>query len=758
MGLAAASVAAATRVGPAPTIAIIDVEGNRRIDADSIRAGIALKPGQPYDEAAADHSIKALFATGFYHDVSVRRDGPRVTVRVVENPIVASVAVAGNKAIAEKDLAVGRQLRPGEPYTLAKARLEAQRMLALYRAQGRSDTRIEPAASPRADGRVDITFTVHEGAVERIGHIVFKGNQAIDARRLKDVMASTESGWLDFVRSSSTIDTTRFAADQALLVEAYRRDGFADARVEMPRLIGEGDDLQLEITISEGPRYTLAAPRLVSTIAGFDASGYGDLARLTPGAAYDGEALDKALDAIALKLAEEGPDFAEVRLVLERQQTRHVITPVFHFEPGRRLSVRRIVIAGNTSTNERVIRREMSLVEGRPFSIALARHDKAKLERTGLFKSVDIEASATAEPGSVRVTVRVVEQDTRKVDYGIGYSFTYGVSGDVTLSENNLLGTGDRLKLSVLAAEAKWQASLGFTDPHFFDTPFSAGFDLLYRDADYTTQSSFQMRTYGGDVRSDVPLSDNLSLGVKYSAQVNEIHDVGTAASLVIRDAVPGFPATTTASYLTSAIGTSLTWDDRDKKRLPTSGAYVALSEDFAGLGGDTHYLKTTTDARVYVPLSRDVTLEGRAVAGSIIGLGGDDVRLLDLFYKGGETVRGFASSGIGPRDTGSANQDAVGGTSYVAVTAAAMFALPYVPESSGLKSEVFADAGSLWGTNQAAATLASLSGAAPAPRVSVGAGLIWDSPLGAFRLDYAVPIVKQAFDKTQNLYFGMVP
>lgn len=738
----------------------IEISGNTRITAETIASGLTFKAGDDFDDAVADRALKALFATGLYRDVSISRSGETVAVRVEENPVVAAVTASGNSALATEAVLAAVTLKPGMPFTPAKAHAEASRIQALYRAQGRPDTSVEPAPAKRGDGRVDLAFVIREGAVKKIGRIAFIGNSAFSAARLKDLMATTEAGWLDFLRSSSTLEETRFAADRALILKAYRRDGYADATVSAPEVVKDGTagGSVLQFRIEEGPRYALGPARIDSRIDGVDTSALAALVRAAAGEVYDADKLDAALDRIALFLAEHGPDFAEARLVLERDTAGRIVEPVFRIEPGKRLTVARVVVLGNRVTNENVIRRDLSLAEGKPFSLALARRDKARLERTGLFKAVDIQATSTPEPGMVRVEVIVTEDETRKVDYGIGYSSTEGITGDVAVSDNNLLGTGQRLKLSVAASEQRWQTSLAFTEPRLFDSEYSGGFDLLYKDADLTTTSSYQTRTYGGGVRVGVPLAEHLTGTVRYGLTMSEIHGVGPNASAAIREAIPGFPAATAASYLTSSIGTGLTFDDRDRARMPTSGTYLALSEDFAGAGGDVRYLRTMADARAYMPLGRDITLGARAVAGTIVGWGGDDVRLLDLFYKGGETVRGFAPSGIGPRDLASANLDALGGTTFMAATAEARFNLPYVPESTGLKGEVFADAGSLWGANKTAAGLPGLAGATPAPRASVGTGLVWDSPLGAFRLDYAVPVLKQGFDKTQALSFGMVP
>jgi outer membrane protein insertion porin family len=252
-------------------------------------------------------------------------------------------------------------------------------------------------------------------------------------------------------------------------------------------------------------------------------------------------------------------------------------------------------------------------------------------------------------------------------------------------------------------------------------------------------------------------LSDNWLAGVKYTLSRDTIYDVGADASAAIKEAA-GFPGANSSTSYTSAVGYWVTYDTRDSKKRPTDGVYFTLAQDLAGAGGDVRYIRSVGELRGYYPVSDQVTAVGRVTGGVITGWGGQDVRLLDLFYKGSETVRGFAVGGFGPRDILSVNQDALGGRMFFGTSAELLFQLPGIPRDIGLRGAVFADAGSLWSTNTAAASLPGLAGNALTPRASVGVGVAWDSPIGALRLDYAFPILKQPFDKTQALSFGLMP
>jgi outer membrane protein insertion porin family len=418
----------------------------------------------------------------------------------------------------------------------------------------------------------------------------------------------------------------------------------------------------------------------------------------------------------------------------------------------------RIDIVGNTHTKDFVIRRELRFAEGSPVNAVVLERGRKRVQALGFFKKVTLTRKPGSQPDRIIVTVAVVEDDARNLSFGAGYSTSEGIVGDISVVDHNLFGNGQSLRAKLAGSAVRFQADIGFTEPHLFGTNVAGGFDLFYKDLDYSNQASYKSQRIGGALRLGYLLTDEWSAGVNYSLSRSTIYDVDANASAAIKEAIPGFPAADSGTYYTSSVGYSVAYDTRDNKKRPREGSYYTLAQDLAGLGGDVRYVRSVGEVRTYYPVSDKVTAVGRATGGIITGWGGQDVRLLDLFYKGSESVRGFAISGFGPRDMLSLNQDALGGRMFFATTAELLFPLPGVPEDIGLRGAVFADAGSLWGVNKTAASLPSLAGDALTPRASVGVGVAWDSPLGALRVDYAFPILKQPFDKTQALSFGLMP
>jgi outer membrane protein insertion porin family len=362
----------------------------------------------------------------------------------------------------------------------------------------------------------------------------------------------------------------------------------------------------------------------------------------------------------------------------------------------------------------------------------------------------------------------VVEQSTGELSFGAGYSTSEGVIGDITISERNLLGRGQFLRLRVAGSAERLQLDLSFTEPRFLDLNLAAGFDLFHKLTTVSTYQQFSARTTGGSVRIGFPIAESLWLTNSYTLSNNEISDPQPGASRAIREVVDSG----NGEYWTSAVGTSLSYDARNNAKNPTSGYFLTAGVEFAGLGGDVQYVRTTAEGRLYYPLTEKITFVGRVIGGHIEGWGGQDVRLLDLFYKGGETVRGFYMSGFGPRDT--LTGDALGGSTFWSATAEVRFPFPLIPDDLGMSGAVFADAGSLFGAGALAKSLNAQCGApgftdangvtsypgvcladSSAIRASAGFGILWNSPLGPLRLDIAKAFIKEAYDKEQLIRFG---
>ena len=752
-GAAGASLAA----GATPDV---KVAGLRTISAESVRAYLAFSAGDGDDARMIDASLKTLMATGLFADVRIERQGTKLAVTVVENPIVAAVTIEGATAIEKKTIEAELKLKPRERFTEARLHADALRVRDLYRRKGRVTTAIVPKAQARADGRIDVAFAILEGAVSRIDRIAFTGARAFSERQLRDVISTSESSWLDVLKTAAFYDAERIENDRELLQRHYLTHGFPEARVTgvTAELNAEGTGYVVTFAVDEGERHVFGAPDVEAKVAGIDAKSFTDQVKVKTGGVYDRERIDRSVEAVSEALSRQGHPFARVQAVARTDRAARRVDVVFRIEAGKPRYLERIDITGNDRTKDQVIRRELRFVEGDPVNAFLIERARNRVKALGFFKSVDIKTKPGSVADRVHLTIAVVEQETGEFGFGAGYSTTEGIVGDISWTERNLFGNGQTLRFKVAGSATRLQADVGFTEPHLLGSNVAGGFDLFYKDVDYTKQASFMSRKVGGDLRLGLPLAEQLSTSVNYTFVRSTLYNVGPAASAAIREAVPGFPDKASASYNTSSVGTGTAFDTRDSKKRPTSGVYVTTTQDFAGVGGDVRFLRSVVDARGYYPVSDSVTLFGRATGGVISGWGGQDVRLLDLFTKGGETVRGFATAGFGPRDQASANLDALGGRMFAATTAEAQFELLGVPRDFGLRGAVFADAGSLWGVSRTAAALPGVAGTTPSLRASAGVGLTWDSPLGPLRADYAIPFAKQGYDKLQPFSFGIAP
>ena len=729
------------------------VEGARTLTPEEVRAHLDLAAGSQADGGAIDKAITKLMGTGLFADVRIERRGDKLHVTVVENPLIAAVTFEGNSAIDKKKLEDATKLKARSRYSQARAHADVRSITDLYRQSGRLTTTVEPKVTKLGDGRINLAFVVKEGAVNKIERIAFTGNRAFSERQLCDVITTSQSGWFDVFKSAAFYDPERIESDRDLVRRHYVDHGYPDARVPdvTAKLNDTGTSYVITFAIEEGEAVTFAPPKVESEVVGIDAAPLVSATKVAPGKPFSQTAIDTSADAIGERLAQSGHPFARVRPRIRRSGGTGPATVVFHIEKGKPLYVERIDISGNTRTKDHVIRRELQISEGDPVNAYVIERAVKKLKKLGFFKSVNIKHEPGNAPDRVRLTFIVVEEETGNLSFGAGYSTTEGIIGDISWTERNLLGNGQYLRLKLAGSQTRLQADIGFTEPRFLDSNVAAGFDLFYKDVDYTQQASYKSQKAGGAIRLGFPIAENMTLGVNYTFVRNTLYDVGADASAAIREAVAQ-----QNPYNTSSVGSSLTYDSRDSKKRPTQGITYTIAQDLAGIGGDVRFVRSTGDFRAYYPVSDSVTFMGRVSGGIIDGWGGQDVRLLDLFYKGGEMVRGFATAGIGPRDTLSANKDALGGRMYIATTAETLFDIPGVPKDLGIRGAVFADAGSLFGTNKTAAALPGIEGAKPELRASAGVGLIWDSPIGGLRADYAIPLVSQPYDKLQPFSFGI--
>jgi outer membrane protein insertion porin family len=747
----------------AGTISAIRVQGNRRIEPETVRTYLTFNVGDPYNVAQVDESLKALFATGLFQDVRIRREGSAVVVVVVENPIVAKVAFEGNKESDDDTLRAEVQTKPRSVYTRARVQADVKRILDVYRRQGMYSAQVTPQIINLDNNRVDVVYEVNEGPSTKVRAIHFIGNDAFSDSQLRYVVSTTQTNILSFLKGTNIYDPDRLNLDRELLRQFYLKNGYADVKIVSATadLDRDGRGFFITFTVDEGEKYKFGDIDVETSLPSLSVETLRPVIVSRAGRTYNVQRIEKTSEALTIVASKEGYAFAQVRPRFERDELSRTIRVTYVVEEGPRVYIERINIVGNFRTMDHVIRREFSLAEGDAYNRLLVEAARRRLRALGFFKNVEIETEPGSSADRVVLIVRVQEQPTGELSFGAGYSTSEGVIGDISVAERNLMGKGQYVRLGFSGSLERMQVDFSFTEPRFLGRNLAAGFDLFHKEVDFSNVASFRERNTGGNLRLGFPIANNTQLGLRYRLEREEIFDVEDNASLAVK--------ASEGSAFVSSVGYTVAYDTRNLPQNPSSGVFVSFSQDFAGVGGDVNYLRQVTDARGYYPLTSKVTLVGRVQGGYITGWGGEDVRMTDLFFKGGETIRGFERAGIGPRDacrnatTGkrvkNCTRDPLGGQAFWATTAEARFPLPLVPDALGMQGAVFVDAGSIFEASDIAQRAVAKSGSHilddPELRLSGGFSLIWQSPLGPLRADLAEALLKASYDQTEFFRFG---
>jgi len=755
----------------------ISVKGNKRVETETIRSFVTLAPGESYTPARIDQAIKDLFATGLFSDVRVSRAGSGIVVSVVENSQINRVSFIGNSKIKTEVLLGEVQSRSRGAFSRTIIDQDVARIRELYTRAGRAGVKIDAQIANQPDGRVDVTFSINEGDKTGVAAIVFQGNTVFSNWKLKSLMQTTESNFLSFLKSSDIYDPDRIAADLELIRRFYLKNGYADFRV-----VSSSADLDpvkggymINIVLDEGEKYTVAGTDVESRIADVDVERLKGAVRTRAGNTYNAEDVEKSVDGISREVAQRGYAFAQVRPRGDRDAASKTVRIVYSVEEGPRVYVERIVVRGNTRTRDYVVRREFDLGEGDAYNKAAIDRAERRLRNLGCFKTVKITNEPGSAPDRVVVNVDVEDQPTGSFSIAGGYSTSEGFIAEVSLQETNFQGRGQFARVSVSNGQKTRGGELSFTEPFFMDRRIAAGFDIFTKFSDTTSYQRYQSRNVGFTLRAGVPITEEFSIGTRYSLYQQKIRIPNSGSQPYNNCAVGALPtdaciADGEASVaikeaqgktVTSLVGLTYAYNTLDNNKDPSSGIFADLKPEVAGLGGDSRFIRVTGSARYYYPITDDLSGMLKIQGGHMFGFGGDKLRVLDHFYMGPDLVRGFASSGLGPRDrNGDSSANAVGGTTYFGATAEVTFPFFGVPRELGLRGAVFADAGTLFGYRGKKVIDLNGNGVANCPagaavtecldvrdeskiRSSIGAGLLWSSPLGPIRFDYAYALTR---------------
>ena len=740
-------------------ISQIVVEGNQRIEPATVQSYMTVRPGQTASPDDINDSVRALFETGLFRDVRIEPRGNVLVVTVDENPVINQISIEGNDRIDDEPLRALLTSRERRVYTRAKAEADADVLIEQYRRAGRYAASVEPVIIELPQNRVDLVFEIEEGALTGVESLRFIGNSKFSDRRLRRVVSTDESSLFKFLSSTDTYDPDRLELDKQLLRRFYLSNGYADFEVlsAVAELAPDRTGFFLTFTVSEGEEYDFGAIDIVSNAEGVDVEELRSLIVASEGSEYDVQDVEDSIAALTLRLGELGYAFTQIDPRPDKDEENRTIGITFEVNEGERVFVERIDIVGNSRTLDRVVRREFELVEGDAFNALQVRRSRSNIRGLGFFRSVNVSTEQGTAPDRVVLKTEVEEQSTGQISFGLGFSTSESVSGEVSITERNFLGRGQFVRARARLSGSNQLYDFSFTEPRFLDRDVAVGFDLYRRETDDQDTSSFDTRNTGFSPRLSFPLGRYTRLGTRYLISQDEIIDVPDNASpLIVADI---------GKNITSSIGYTLTHDRRNDIIEPSKGYILRLDQDIAGLGGDTRFVKTEVSAKGYSRLVSDDVIGSIEIAGgAVVGFGDYEPNISDRFFLGGDSFRGFENAGIGPADQ--FTDDNLGGKYYGIVRTEVTFPLP-VPEEYGLAAGVFADVGTVWGLDNNSYVDDSMPVADRINggnrvtidddadiRAAVGASLFWQSPFGPVRLNFAYPILEEDQDESEIFRF----
>lgn len=739
------TIAAIAQTSSGDVIQEIRVDGTERVDPDTVRSYLQVQPGEPYDATKLDASLKALYATGLFSDVTMQRQGDALVVHVVENPVINRIQFEGNSKLTDDNLNSEIQLRPRLVFTREKVQSDVVRILELYRRSGHFAATVQPKVIELPQNRVDLVFEIDEGPSTGIRGITFLGNQEFSEGTLRDIISTKESRWWRFLSSDDTYDPDRLTYDRELLRKFYLSQGYADFRVvsAVAELAPDRSGFLVTFSLEEGQRYHFGKVTLTNELKDVDPASLKALLTTREGDWYNADQIDNSVSALSDALGDRGYAFVQVTPTVKRNPDTHTIDVAYDVKEGPEVYVERIDITGNLRTQDRVIRREFRLVEGDAFNTTLLHRSEQRLNNLGFFKKVDITNDPGDAPDKTIIHVNVQEQSTGEFQVGIGYSTTDGPLANIGIHERNLMGKGQDLRLDTTIAYRTRQVDLSFTEPYFLNRDLAAGFDIFALQNDYTNFAGYVETSYGTSLRAGYQYTEALRQTLSYTIRSDSVSDVVSGASPFVVDEE--------GTRLASIVGQVMLYDKRDNRLQPTSGYYVSYSTDVAGAGGQVFFLRNGLNGGYYYPVAPGWVASVTGQAGHILGLG-EGVHIEDRYFVGGDNFRGFASGGLGPRDVSVG--EALGANTFWVGSLQQSMPLG-LPKEFGLSGHVFTDFGSAFGFDNTGPPNTDTVADSKSIRVSAGYGFSWQSPLGPLRLDLAVPVVKQTFDKREFFRVG---
>ena len=723
------------------TVSEIAISGNSRVSDSTISAYLPVRVGDAISEDSLDNAIDSLFATKLFNDVTINIEGTRISIAVVENPIVNRVNIEGNDVLDDERLLAELDIQPRRVFTRKVAVDATQKLLEIYRLSGRYAAEITPQVIRLDNNRVDLIFEVDEGPLIKVTSISFIGNETFSDFALRQVISSRQERWWAFLSSVDKYDESRLDYDARLLRQFYLGRGYANIEIKRAQggLLADRSGFALTFEIDEGTRYKLRDVSFTSQITDIDVSKFRDDIPLEKGDWYNVKGLEQGLLNVTNSLGNLGYAFVDVRPQVTPDSDSNELDIEISIGEGRKNYIERIEVVNNSRTRDTVIRRELEVVEGDPYNQLKLDKSLRNIKNLGFFRTVDISTVRGSADDQTIAKINVEEQSTGDFSIGVGYSSLDKSTVSLGINERNFLGSGRGLKFSTSLSESRSDYRLGLTEPYFLDRDLRSSAEIFNQKLE---NSTFTTKSTG------------VNLGVAFDAADDYYHRIGYELS-----SADSTQSSTTATSLTgeenkdllrSALSYTIGRSTLDNRFDPTEGYLYELDETVSGLGGDVTFMKTSVRASYFKPLNFNSFILGvRGRAGFVDGLG-EKVTQSARFYLGGRTVRGFDSSGIGPRDTGA--NSAVGGNYMYSATAEVVSSYG-LSEDLGVRWTVFSDIGSVWDTDYPSGVTGANDDSL---RQSVGVGFLWDTAIGPLTFYWADAVSKTSHDQLKRFQFNI--
>ena len=741
-GISLLALAVCTQAMAQENISSIKINGLQRVERETALSYAGINTSKPLSSTDLNSALKRLYDTGLFSDISFDTKGNTLVINVKENPVIGVMAFDGNDKIDDKILESEVQSAPRSVFSKSKVQQDVQRILDVYKRAGRYGVSVEPKIIKKSENRVDLIFEIEEGPEAKIDTINFIGNKHYTGKDLQGEIMSKESRWYRLFSSAENFDREKMNYDQELLRRFYNRHGYADFAVvsAIAELSRDKTSFVLTFTIDEGTRYKINDIQIKSMVPDVNANEWYKDVTFKVGDWYNSDEIEKTVDALTEDLSKKGFVFVEVVPNIHKDRQSGKLSVTFDIKENAKVFVNRINITGNTRTLDEVIRREFRIAEGNVFNVAKIKESRRNVERLNFFSKVDID-SERVDYDKADINVNVEEKSTGYFNVGVGYSTVNGALVRAGITENNFLGKGQEVSLNAGVSQRTTDYSFSFTEPYFMNRRLSAGTDLFYQTEDYQDESNYDMDTIGGRVRLGWNYTDDLTQFVRYTLKQDKIKNVSSASKYIQSEE---------GDAIDSVVGQTLVYDKRDNVMKPRDGYYLSFGNDVSGLGGDDKYLKFDAKAYKFYTLSDYYTFKFFINGGYVAGYGGEDVRLAQRYFLGGNTMRGFETGGISARDK--VTKDALGGNWMV--WGGAELAFPMGLDELGIRGRTFVDVGTTGKPDNINSSDVDYSSS---PRVAVGFGFEWTSPMGKIDIDFGFPIVKQKYDETEvfRLNFG---